>query len=89
MTDIQFNLRIPKELKEKIKDAATENGRSINAEAQYRLEKSFEFLIDDSYYKNGTHIENKRAAADPRERRRLAKLAAEAVLQALSKDENN
>ncbi|ADX03190.1 MULTISPECIES: Arc family DNA-binding protein [Acinetobacter] len=42
MADIQFNLRIPEELKEKIKQAATESGRSINAEAQYRLEQSFE-----------------------------------------------
>jgi len=41
MADIQFNLRIPEELKEKIKQAATESGRSINAEAQYRLEESF------------------------------------------------
>ncbi|MEB8381431.1 Arc family DNA-binding protein [Acinetobacter junii] len=41
MADIQFNLRIPEELKDKIKEAATDNGRSINAEAQYRLEQSF------------------------------------------------
>ena len=41
MPDIQFNLRIPEELKEKIKESAIENGRSINAEAQYRLEQSF------------------------------------------------
>lgn len=40
--DVQFNLRIPSVLKEKVKDAAKESGRSINAEAQYRLEKSFE-----------------------------------------------
>ncbi|PSE95849.1 toxin-antitoxin system HicB family antitoxin [Acinetobacter nosocomialis] len=42
MADVQFNLRIPENLKEKIKQAATESGRSINAEAQYRLEQSFE-----------------------------------------------
>ncbi|MPW43379.1 Arc family DNA-binding protein [Acinetobacter guerrae] len=42
MADIQFNLRVPEELKEKIKEAASESGRSINAEAQYRLEQSFE-----------------------------------------------
>lgn len=42
MADIQFNLRIPEELKDKIKLAANENGRSINAEAQFRLEQSFE-----------------------------------------------
>ena len=41
MTDVQFNLRIPEELKEKVKKAAQESGRSINAEAQYRLEQSF------------------------------------------------
>jgi len=42
MADVQFNLRIPEELKDKVKGAAKESGRSINAEAQYRLEKSFE-----------------------------------------------
>lgn len=47
MTDVQFNLRIPEELKDKVKDAAKESGRSINAEAQYRLEQSF----DESYEK--------------------------------------
>lgn len=41
MADIQFNLRIPEELKEQIKEAATKSGRSINAEAQMRLEESF------------------------------------------------
>ncbi|WP_394651408.1 Arc family DNA-binding protein [uncultured Acinetobacter sp.] len=41
MADIQFNLRIPEELKDKIKDAASQSGRSINAEAQMRLEESF------------------------------------------------
>lgn len=40
--DVQFNLRIPSILKDKVKQAALESGRSINAEAQYRLEKSFE-----------------------------------------------
>lgn len=39
--DVQFNLRIPATLKDKVKDAAKESGRSINAEAQYRLEESF------------------------------------------------
>ncbi len=42
MADIQFNLRIPAELKERIAESAKENNRSINAEAQSRLEKSFE-----------------------------------------------
>lgn len=40
--DIQFNLRIPFELKQQIVDAAKKNSRSINAEAQLRLERTFE-----------------------------------------------
>ena len=40
-TDIQFNLRIPEELKFKIEASAKSNNRSINAEALVRLEKSF------------------------------------------------
>lgn len=40
--DIQFNLRIPSELKQQIVDAAKRNSRSINAEAQLRLERTFE-----------------------------------------------
>lgn len=39
--EVQFNLRIPAELKEQVKEAAKLSGRSINAEAQYRLEESF------------------------------------------------
>ncbi|QUY51889.1 Arc family DNA-binding protein [Psychrobacter pacificensis] len=39
--NVQFNLRIPTELKERIAVASQASGRSINAEAQYRLEKSF------------------------------------------------
>ena len=41
-TDQQFPLRLPPELKEKLEDACKESGRSKNAEAVYRLEKSFE-----------------------------------------------
>lgn len=39
--DPQMNLRVPVELKEKVEKAAFENGRTITAEAIYRLEKSF------------------------------------------------
>ncbi|MEG9133696.1 Arc family DNA-binding protein, partial [Acinetobacter baumannii] len=39
--DVQFNLRIPSELKQRIVDAAKKNSRSINAEAQLRLERTF------------------------------------------------
>ncbi|EOQ68836.1 MULTISPECIES: Arc family DNA-binding protein [Acinetobacter calcoaceticus/baumannii complex] len=50
MADIQFNLRIPEELKEKIKEAAIDSGRSINAEAQTRLEQTF---FDEKSKKEG------------------------------------
>lgn len=40
--DPQMNLRVPMELKENIEKAALDNGRTITAEAVYRLEKSFE-----------------------------------------------
>lgn len=43
--DVQFNLRIPFKLKQRIVDAAKKNSRSINAEAQLRLERTFE--LDD------------------------------------------
>ncbi|OJU74917.1 MAG: hypothetical protein BGN93_01415 [Acinetobacter sp. 39-4] len=43
--DVQFNLRIPAELKQRIVDAAKKNSRSINAEAQLRLERTFD--LDD------------------------------------------
>lgn len=42
MATIQFNLRVPEELKSKIDEASQNSGRSINAEATYRLEQSFE-----------------------------------------------
>lgn len=41
MATIQFNLRVPEELKQKIDEASAKSGRSINAEATYRLEQSF------------------------------------------------
>lgn len=40
-TDPQFNLRVPQELKQLVEDAAKKSGRSINAEAVFRLEQSF------------------------------------------------
>ena len=39
--DPQMNLRVPMELKENIEKAALDNGRTITAEAVYRLEQSF------------------------------------------------
>lgn len=46
--DPQMNLRVPMELKEKIEKAALDNGRTITAEAVYRLEQSFEVQSPDS-----------------------------------------
>ena len=39
MANIQFNLRLPQELKDRIEEAAKRTGRSINAEAAYRLDR--------------------------------------------------
>lgn len=39
--DPQFNLRIPPDLRRKITAAARENGRSVTAEINLRLEVSF------------------------------------------------
>lgn len=57
--DVQFNLRIPSELKQQIVDAAKRNSRSINAEAQLRLERTFELdnLPEPADLKNITDID--------------------------------
>lgn len=39
--DLHFRLRIPEVLKDRIQNAADENGRSMTAEIVYRLERSF------------------------------------------------
>lgn len=49
MATIQFNLRVPEELKLKIEEASKNSGRSINAEATFRLEESFR--LEDKPYK--------------------------------------
>lgn len=41
-TDPQVNFRIPTELKDKLDNAAKENGRTITAELILRLEMTFE-----------------------------------------------
>lgn len=40
-SDPQVNFRIPATLNERLKEAASENGRTITAELVYRLEQSF------------------------------------------------
>lgn len=41
-TDPQVNFRIPAELKDKLDDAAKENGRTLTAELILRLEMTFD-----------------------------------------------
>lgn len=41
MAVVQFNLRVPEELKKQVDEASKNSGRSINAEAIFRLEESF------------------------------------------------
>lgn len=56
MAVVQFNLRVPEELKKQVDEAAQISGRSINAEAAYRLEQSFvendrqKGVIDDGFF---------------------------------------
>ena len=41
-SDPQFNLRIPQELKDQIEKSAKDEGRSINAQAVYLLQKGLQ-----------------------------------------------
>jgi len=40
-TDPQINIRIPQDLKDKLHESASINGRSVNSDITYRLESSF------------------------------------------------
>jgi hypothetical protein len=44
--DAQFKLRLAADLRDKIADAAADNGRSLNAEISFRLENSFRPLAE-------------------------------------------
>ncbi|MFZ2843358.1 Arc family DNA-binding protein [Psychrobacter sp.] len=62
MAVVQFNLRVPEELKKQVNEAAQISGRSINAEAAYRLEQSFakDHIYPPGYipgYDNGIRLE--------------------------------
>lgn len=47
MSDIvQVNFRMPKDLKDKLEQAAETNGRSITSELVIRLEQSFNYVPD-------------------------------------------
>lgn len=47
-TDPQFKLRFPSGMRDRLKDAAHANGRSMNAEIVARLQNTFEAQSGDS-----------------------------------------
>ena len=67
--DIQFNLRIPEDLKLKIDEAAKVNQRSINAETMSRLYDSF--VMDNNIHLEAAKvIENFLQARTPTQRKK-------------------
>lgn len=99
---VTLKVRVTPEFREKIVETAKANNRSMNAEIVHRLEKTFlaENAINElhnlptpkgfSTTPSSTSADStsKLVANDPRERRRLAHLAAMAVLQALENDQS-
>lgn len=88
---VTLKVRVTPEFREKIIETAKANNRSMNAEIVHRLERSFDNppltigdLIEASHTKPRSSREKNPVASDPRERRRLAKLAAESALQNMS-----
>lgn len=91
---VTLKVRVTPEFREKIVETAKTNNRSMNAEIVHRLEQSFlvENEVNELYSMptpkgfsaatttRSTPIHNP-VANDPRERRRLAKLAAESTLK--------
>lgn len=94
---VTLKVRVTPEFREKIVETAKTNNRSMNAEIVHRLEQSFlvENEVSELYSMptpkgfsaatttQSTPIHNP-VANDPRERRRLAKLAAENALKDMS-----
>ena len=46
--DVQTNLRLPSDLKDKLQASAEEHGRSLSAEVAYRIEQAFELEIQEA-----------------------------------------
>ncbi|MGA4742296.1 Arc family DNA-binding protein [Acinetobacter junii] len=82
--DIQFNLRIPEELKAKIDAAAKANQRSINAEATSRLYDSF-VMNDNIQVEAAKIVENFLRARSPTERKKVVAERLNFVLSELKK----
>lgn len=89
-TVVTLKVRVTPEFREKIVATAKENNRSMNQEIVHRLEQSFDDLptpinnIDLQSQSVKNPIKNNRVANDPRERRRLAKIAAEKAFMDMS-----
>jgi hypothetical protein len=82
--DIQFNLRIPEELKNKVDAAAKANQRSINAEATSRLYDSF-VMNDNIQVEAAKIIENFLRSRSPTERKKVVAERLNFVLSELKK----
>ena len=82
--DIQFNLRIPEELKNKVDDAAKANQRSINAEATSRLYDSF-VMNDNIQVEAAKIVEKFLRSHSPTERKKVVAKRLNFVLSELKK----
>ncbi|MEQ1070886.1 Arc family DNA-binding protein [Acinetobacter lwoffii] len=82
--DIQFNLRIPEELKNKVDDAAKANKRSINAEATSRLYDSF-VMNDNIQVEAAKIVEKFLRSRSPTERKKVVAERLNLVLSELKK----
>lgn len=95
-TVVTLKVRVTPDFREKIVETAKANNRSMNAEIVHRLEQSFYDypMSSDEFSRVKISLENTdpeqsfdidhRRASDPRERRRLAKMAAERAFQDMS-----
>ncbi|MFW2121612.1 Arc family DNA-binding protein [Acinetobacter ursingii] len=82
--DIQFNLRIPEELKNKVDAAAKANQRSINAEATSRLYDSF-VMNDNIQVEAAKIVEKFLRSRSPTERKKVVAERLNFVLSELKK----
>lgn|GEM_PF-279122 len=82
--DIQFNLRIPEELKNKVDEAAKANQRSINAEATSRLYDSF-VMNDNIQVEAAKIVEKFLRSRSPTERKKVVAERLNFVLSELNK----
>lgn len=81
-TDPQYKLRMPPELRDKLKQAAKDNHRSMNAEIVARLQASFDDLL---FY---GHTLSDEVTPDEAEDLRIRVARVEAALEKLIGDED-